>query len=240
MLFGFEQAAEVLHAWTSLLADAPDELMSWAALLHLPDLPFVPEPLRGGSFAAVWGAFLGDEVTGRSLFSPVRGLGPMMDTFAMFQPIALAELAMDPPEPLPYLTAHQVLDELPGSAIDSLVAAAGAESQLGMLQFRHMGGALARRAPEAGARAMLPGEICMFALGIVPDENVAAVVQHALNTVEEILAPNQVGRYPNFVEEPADASEFFDARTWDSLRRIKAQYDPDDLFKANHHVSPAV
>ncbi|MGN6168404.1 MAG: BBE domain-containing protein, partial [Solirubrobacteraceae bacterium] len=32
----------------------------------------------------------------------------------------------------------------------------------------------------------------------------------------------------------------FDPTTWDRLRRIKAQYDPDDLFKGNHHVQPAV
>jgi FAD/FMN-containing dehydrogenase len=240
MLFGFEQAAEVLDAWTSLLPDAPDELMSWGALLHVPDLPFVPEPLRGGSFAAVWGAFLGDEVSGRRLFSHVRDLGPVMDTFAMVRPIGLAELAMDPPAPLPYLTDHQLLDDLPGSAIDSLVAAGGPESQLLMLQFRHMGGALARRPPEAGARATLPGEICMFALGIVPGENAAAVVQRSLTTVKEILAPNQVGLYPNFAEQPADASEFFDAMTWARLRQIKAHYDPEDLFKGNHHVPPAV
>jgi hypothetical protein len=146
---------------------------------------------------------------------------------------------MEPPNPLPYLTAHQLLDELPSSAIDPLVAAAGRDSQLAMLQFRHMGGALGRRPPEAGARATLPGEICMFALGIVPDETVGTVVQRRLKTVEEILAPNQVGLYPNFVEEPADTGEFFDATTWARLRRIKAQYDPDDLFKGNHHVPPA-
>jgi hypothetical protein len=109
-----------------------------------------------------------------------------------------------------------------------------------MLQFRHMGGALARRPPEAGARGTLDGEICMFALGIVPHENAATVVQRSLKIVEEILAPNRAGLYPNFVEEPADTSEFFDAKTWARLRRIKAQYDPDDLFKGNHHVPPEV
>jgi FAD/FMN-containing dehydrogenase len=239
MLFGFEQAFEVLHAWTALLPDAPDELMSWAALLHLPDLPFVPEPLRGGSFAAVWGVFLGGEATGRRLFSRVREIGPVMDSFAMVQPIALAELAMDPPEALPYLSGHQLLDQLPSSAIDSLIAAAGSSSQLSMLQFRHMGGALARQSPSAGARATLAGNIATFALGIVPDEDSAAVVQRSLNAVADILSPHEVGLYPNFVEEPADASEFFDAETWARLRRIKAEYDREDLFKANHHVPPA-
>jgi hypothetical protein len=239
MLFNFEQAAEVLRAWTSLLPDAPDELMSWAGLIHVPDLPFVPEPLRGGSFAVLWGAFLGDEVSGRRLFSQARDLGPIMDTFAMVQPISLAELAMDPPEPLPYVTAHQLLGELPDSAIDSLVAVAGQSSQLGMIQLRHVGGALARPHPEAGVRATVPGEICMFALGIVPDEAAAPVVQRSLKTVVDILAPKQVGVFPSFVEQPADASEFFDPTTWARLRGIKAQYDPDDIFQGNHHVPPA-
>lgn len=239
MLFGFEQAAEVLHAWTSMLPDAPEELMSWAALLHLPDLPFVPEPLRGGSFAAVYGAFLGDEANGRRLLSPIRKLRPIMDTFSMVHPIALAELAMDPPHPVPYLTAHQLLDQLPGPSIDSLVAAAGPDSGLAILQFRHMGGALARRPPESGVQATLPGEICMFAVGIVPDEDAAAPVQRSLSAVEEILAPSQVGLYPNFVEKPTDASEFFDAEAWARLRQIKAQYDPEDLFKGSHYVPPA-
>ena len=163
-----------------------------------------------------------------------------MDTFEMVHPIAQAELAMDPPDPLPDRTAHQLLDDLPSSAIDPLIAAAGPDSQLAMLQFRHMGGALARRPPEAGVRATLPGEVCTFALGIVPDETAAAAVRRALMTVEQILALNQVGLYPNFVEEPVDTSEFFDAMTLTSLRQIKAQYDPDDLFKGNHHLPSAV
>jgi hypothetical protein len=157
----------------------------------------------------------------------------------MVQPISLAELAMDPPEPLPYVTAHQLLGELPDSAIDSLVAVAGQSSQLGMIQLRHVGGALARPHPEAGVRATVPGEICMFALGIVPDEAAAPVVQRSLKTVVDILAPKQVGVFPSFVEQPADASEFFDPTTWARLRGIKAQYDPDDIFQGNHHVPPA-
>jgi hypothetical protein len=50
----------------------------------------------------------------------------------------------------------------------------------------------------------------------------------------------RVGHYPNFVEEPADASAFFDPDTWTRLREVKALYDPQDLFKGNHHVPPAL
>jgi hypothetical protein len=46
-------------------------------------------------------------------------------------------------------------------------------------------------------------------------------------------------RSSRFVEEPADASGFFDADTWACLRLVKALYDPSDLFKGNHHIPPA-
>src|SRR3954454_19283702 len=34
MFFPFEQSAEVLHAWNALLPTLPDELMSWASIMH--------------------------------------------------------------------------------------------------------------------------------------------------------------------------------------------------------------
>ena len=43
----------------------------------------------------------------------------------------------------------------------------------------------------------------------------------------------------NIVEHPADASAFFDPETWARLRQIKALYDPQDIFKGNHHAPPA-
>jgi FAD/FMN-containing dehydrogenase len=242
MFFPFEQASEVLHAWREALPTFPEELMTWTTLMQFPDLPFVPEPVRGGSFAVVKGAYLGTEADGRELLRPVRALGPGMDTFAMVPPLALADLAMDPPDPLPIASTHTMLGELPASAIDALVEAAGpgSGSPLAMMQLRHMGGALSRPAPGAGARATLPGEVAMFSLGVTPDEHAAAAVEATLADVSAAVEPHRaVSDYPNFVEEPTDASRFFDEVTWARLRKIKRAYDPGDLFKGNHHIPPA-
>ena len=102
-----------------------------------------------------------------------------------------------------------------------------------------MGGALARKAPGAGARATLPGSICFVAIGAVPDESAAPTVAASVAAVKDALSPYRAGDYPNFVEHPADASTFFDAESWTRLREVKALYDPTDLFKGNHHVPPA-
>jgi FAD/FMN-containing dehydrogenase len=243
LFFPFARAADVLHAWAAMLPGLPDELMTWATILHLPDLPEVPEPVRGGSFVVVMGAYLGSEDDGRALLAPMRALAPMIDTFAVVPPVGLAELAMDPREPLPYLTAHHLLGEATPATVEAILATAGPESprgrSLAMVQLRHMGGAMARTSPGAGARATLPGEVAMFALGVAPDEAAAEFVGAALADVREGLRPFRVGDYPNFVEEPADASGFFDEATWARLREVKALYDPEDVFRANHRIPPA-
>jgi hypothetical protein len=186
-------------------------------------------------------AYLGEEADGRELLGPLRDLGPAIDTFAMNPPIELGELAMDPPDPLPIASTHHLLGRLPAAAIDDLVATVGPHSgsPLAMVQLRHMGGALGRKAPGAGARATLPGELSLFALGLTADETSTAAVKEYLGALEETMRPHAVGDYPNFVEEPADASGFFDAETWARLRAVKAAYDPQDLFRGNHHVPPA-
>ena len=239
--FPFARTREVLHAWHDLLATLPEEMMTWAAVLHLPPDPALPDALRGGSFVVVWGVFAGSEAEGRRLMAPVRGLGPLMDTFAMVPPAALGELAMDPRDPLPFLSGHQLLDGVPAGGIDALVDAVGpeADATISMVQLRHMGGALARADADAGARATLPGSICAFSLGVAPDADTARATRATLRRIEASLAPYHVGDYPNFVEEPTDARSFFDAGTWARLRDVKALYDPDDLFRANHAIPPA-
>jgi FAD/FMN-containing dehydrogenase len=243
LFFDVERSAEVLRTWSALLPTLPDELMSWASVIHFPPLPDVPPSVRGRSVAVVMAAYLGDEADGRALLAPLRELGPERDTFAMVPPVVLGDLAMDPYDPLPYHLTSQLLDELPAESIDELMAKVGPGSGLGptvtMLQFRHMGGALARETPGAGARATLPGEISMLALGVVMDEAGDVAVRDALGVVDAVLAPHRAGEYPNFVEEPVDAGRFFAAEVWERLREVKLRYDPSDLFVGNHHIPPA-
>ncbi|HEX2071900.1 MAG TPA: FAD-binding oxidoreductase [Thermoleophilaceae bacterium] len=239
LFFGLERSADVLHAWSELLPSLPEEMTSWANVLHFPPLPEIPAEVRGQSFAVVMAAFLGYEADGRDLLRPLWELGPAMDTFAVQPPVGLSELAMDPPDPLPFRMSHALLDELPSAAVEDVARIGGPGSALAMIQIRHIGGALAREAPGAGARATLPGEVCVLGLGIVPEPAAEPAVRGELDALLGALAPHRVGDYPNFVEEPVDASTLFDSETWERLRRVKALYDPKDVFRGNHHVPPA-
>ncbi len=239
MFFALGQSAEVLHAWAELLPTLPEEMTSWANVMHFPPLPELPDELRGHSFAVVMAAHIGSEAEGSELLRPLRALGPQIDTFAIQPPVGLSELAMDPADPLPLRLRHSLIDELTPAAIEEIARVCGPGSSLAIVQLRHMGGALARREPSAGARATLPGEVCVLGLGIVEEPAAEAGVLADLEAVMAAVAPQRAGDYPNFVEDPADASAFFDEETWGRLRAVKALYDPLDVFKGNHHVPPA-
>jgi FAD/FMN-containing dehydrogenase len=240
LFFPLERTAEVLGTWTELLPQLPEEMTTWANVLHFPPDPGLPEPIRGRSFAVTMAAFLGDEAEGRALLTPLRALGAEIDTLATQPPVGLGELAMDPPEPLPLRLEHALVDELPPRAIEETARIAGAGSALAMVQIRHVGGALARKAPGAGARATLPGELCVLGLGVPGGTGTDAAVRGELAALSAVLAPHRAGDYPNFVEGPADASAFFDRETWARLRAVKDGWDPEDVFNGNHHVPATV
>ena len=241
MFFPLERTAEVLHTWHALTPAMPDEMTTVGRILQFPPLPEIPEPMRGQSFAIVEGFFLGSEADGRDLLAPVRDLGPAMDTFSMVPPVGITETHMDPPDPVPAVSDTALLDGLTPGAIDDLVAVAGpgSGSPLVSVELRHTGGALGRAEDHHGALARLEGSFAMFAVGVAMDEGITRASSATLERIGDALAGYQVGQYLNFVERPYDARGFYPADTYARLQRIKGEYDPDGVFRANHAIEAA-
>ncbi|HVW16937.1 MAG TPA: FAD-binding oxidoreductase [Solirubrobacteraceae bacterium] len=242
LFFPWERSAEVLHAWLDWTATLPEEVTSVGRVLRFPPLPEIPEPLRGGSFALVEAVVLGGREHGERLLAPLRALHPAMDTFDVVAPVGIAELHMDPPEPVPYAGGGQMLGALDHDAIDAFVALAGpgSDSPLLSAEIRHLGGAL-RRAPEGhGALATLDCEYMTFNVGMVLDDEGRAAIERRVGEMEAALAPYDAGReYLNFAEAPTDASRFFAPGAHRRLREARAAYDPAGVFRANHPIEPA-
>ena len=126
LFFPAEQASEVLHGWNEWTSGLPDEMTSVGRLLNFPPIPEIPEPFRGKSFAVLEAIYCGDPADGEGLVAPLRELGTVgMDTMAAQPPAGIAELHMDPPDPVPYASASLLTSELPAAAIDSVLEAVG-------------------------------------------------------------------------------------------------------------------
>ena len=239
LIFPWERSAEVLKAWNDLLPTLPDEITSIGRILQLPDTPPIPEPLRGAQIVVIEAAFLGSEEDGAELLKPLRALGPIADTFAVAPPSILHELHQDPRDPVPGVSTSALLDDLDDAAIESLVELAGPGSGSPFLsvELRHMGGALARSTPDAGALPQLDGAFTMFAVGIAMDESMAAALHAHGVRLLVALADYDRGRYLNFTEQPIDTSAAFADTAYTRLRETKATRDPNGLFVANHPIT---
>jgi FAD/FMN-containing dehydrogenase len=242
LMWPWERAGEVLHAWRQWARTAPDEVTSVGRILQLPPIPEIPEPMRGRQLVVIEAAFLGDYDEAIELFWPLRRLQPEMDTFAMQSAAALGMLHQDPQGPTPGIGDGFLLDELPAEAIDAFVAATGpgSGSPLVSAELRHLGGALRRAAPGAGALPTLDGEFACFAVGVPIAPEIAEALEHRLDVMADALAPWQAARaYRNFAERRVHARTFNGAATYRRLQAIRGQYDPQQLFQPVHEVTAA-
>jgi FAD/FMN-containing dehydrogenase len=244
LFWPLERAGEVLHTWRELVGAAPDELTSLGRLMQFPPIPEVPEPFRGRAFVLVEAAYCGPEAeaNGAALLQPLRALGPEMDTLATIPVDGLSELHMDPPQPVPFAGDGMLLSELPVDAVDALVGitGAGSGSPLLSVEVRHLGGALSNASSSNGALSSIDAGFALYAVGIAMDAEMKAAVQAYVAKVQDALAAWSAGRsFMNFTERRADPGELFDATTYARLRRVKAEYDPDDVIRGNHSIPPA-
>jgi hypothetical protein len=242
MLWPWERAREVLHAWREWTLDAPESVTTSARILQVPPFPDIPEVVRGRQFVCIGGAVLGGEAYSAEVLSALRALEPEIDMFAMAPPAALSHLHMDPEHPVPGIGDHAMLEDLPAEAIDLLVDAAGHESGSPLLavELRHLGGALSRSAAGAGARSRLEAPYILFAVGVPATPELGAAIPPHLARVKAALAPWHAERvYLNFAEHPTDVSTAFGADAFAALQAVKAEYDPQDTIHANHAIAPA-
>jgi FAD/FMN-containing dehydrogenase len=238
LFFPWERSSEVLHAWREWTATAPEEITSVGRILKFPPLDFIPEPFRGRAFVMVEAVDIRGEAEGADALRPLRDLGPELDTFAVVPPVGISELHMDPTDPIPYVSGHQLLDSLPAEAVDAAVELVGPDSGSPVLMFeiRHTGGALGRPAEHHGALATLPGSYMTFLGGLVTDAESLAANERSIEQVAAAFAPYEAGKYLNFVEKKAGADTFFAADTLQRLRDVKVAYDPENVFRANHEL----
>jgi FAD/FMN-containing dehydrogenase len=234
-----ERATEILKAWREWVDTVPDECESIGRMLQLPDVPFLPEHLRGRSFVLVEPAFIGSKIDGDALVQRFRDLGPEFDTVAMMRTSDLSLVNMDPDFPLPYSGDGILLDDLPPAAIETM-AETFVASPLLHVEVRHLGGALRFGSADYGCVATIDQPFIMFTFGLAADAEMKAAVGHHVEHLIKTFAPWDSGRrYLNFAESRVDSRLLFPEECYDRLRAIRARYDPRGIFLANHPIPPA-
>jgi FAD/FMN-containing dehydrogenase len=241
LLFPAALGADAVRAYRDWAATQPDDVTTVVRFLTPPDMPAVPEPLRGTPLLTIDGAWIGSREEGEAAIAPLRELGePIIDTFDQVPPTALSRIHMDPEQPVPGAGDGLTIRELPDEAIDAWVDLVGPDSGMPLLlsELRQLGGALGRPADGAGALAGLDAAFVMYSVGMVATPEAAEAIPAYLDRIEEAMAPWRAdGGYFNFSDRPRPVDEILPPESCERLREVKRRWDPDGRIVANHLIS---
>jgi FAD/FMN-containing dehydrogenase len=237
LFFPIERAAEVLRAWRDWTETVPDEITSVGRVLQLPPIPEIPEPFRGNSYVVVQAIYSGDDVDeAERLIEPMRALGASVDTFDVMPVPALSRLHMDPEGPTPAKGDGGTLRALDDETIDALLAAV-VGTPIVAAEVRHLGGAVARAKAEHGALASFDAPYLTFAVGMIPVPELREPLGAAVDGFVEALEPWAAEHtYLNFAEGRRESKTLWTESAHHRLRRVKAQYDPENVIRSNHPI----
>jgi FAD/FMN-containing dehydrogenase len=231
----FAAAKDVLSFYAGFMQSAPDELVAAGVLLTMPD---------GNKGCGIALAYNGTLDEGQQAVAPLKAFGsPVIDAIAPMPYVAhqgLLEAAM-PPNMLNYWKAEFVETLSPEVIAASVEAYADAVSPMTSILFFPIHGAASRVAPDATAYPHRTGyHLGIYALWSDPAQNDANIAW--VRSTWSALQPFARGAvYVNELGEE-DAGRVPEAygMNYDRLRRIKARYDPDNVFCLNANIAPLV
>ncbi|WP_300018379.1 FAD-binding protein [Pseudonocardia sp.] len=231
-------AADVLHTYRTWVQSLPEETTTSIALLRMPPLPELPEPLRGQFVVHLRYAHLGSPQEGAALLAPMRAAAPtVMDLVAEMPYAAVDSIHMDPTDPMPAWERGATLRALPAEAVDELLAVAGPDVDvpLVMVEVRHLGGAAARPARVPNAVAGRDAAFTLLALGPMAGplaETMPAITQSLVDR----MAPWAGGALLNFLGAagPDRVLGLWDDADRARLLAVKHRLDPTTMFSCGH------
>ena len=222
---------------------APDELSAIVNIMVAPPMPFVPAEHHGKLVMMIMLAHTGPTDAGERAVAPFRALAtPIIDTVAPTPYPALYQMTADGPKPVRESARSLFIDTVDRHTAEKIIDHLQASTaQMAVAQLRVLGGAMARVPVDATAFAHRQRRI-IAAVGAVYERHDETEVHDDWATgFVKALHQGTPGVYVNFLsdEGPARIREAYPGSTWDRLTRIKARYDPTNLFHRNQNIPPA-
>ncbi|MFB4267233.1 FAD-binding oxidoreductase [Nonomuraea sp. GTA35] len=232
LFFDAAEVPGVLTAYLRWTGTVPERMNSSVALIPFPDVPGVPEELRGRRVLHVRVAFTGPPEEGERLVEPLRAIGPrLMETLRDLPYAECASIHDDPPVPMPWTSDDVLLGELDDAAIRTIDERIGQGDLI--VELRHLGGALSR--PPAHPNAVGHRDARYLLVELHPGAEPRA------KELVRALAPWSVGRFLNLMGHGEDAGpeqvrSAYDSADLERLTALKAVYDPRGTFGITYRL----
>jgi len=244
IVYPISEAKRVLQQYREFFAKAPDELSVWTVMRQAPPLPFLPAEVHGKEVVILALLYAGDPKQGEELIQPLRTFGNPVGEHVGVQPYAAWQKAFDPlltPGARNYWKSHNfttIADGLIDVVIEYVKRLPSPHCEI---FFGGIGGATKRPAPDATAYPHRDAEFVMNVHGRwetpAEDERCIAWSRDYFRASAPFASG---GAYVNFLTaDETDRVRAAYGPNYDRLARVKAKYDPNNLFRTNWNVKPA-
>jgi FAD/FMN-containing dehydrogenase len=242
LLWQPEAGPDVLHAYRDFIASAPDEVGGGAIFLTGPAEAFVPAHIVGKLACAVLVVYAGPEAAARQVAAPLLALGHAGELIAEMPYADFQCMLDDPPGYRNYWSA-EYLDAFPDEAVELFCARA--KDMIVPSPSQHVlfpqGGAVGRGPvdyPLPWRHA--PWIVHPFGLWENPADDERA--RRWARDIRADLKPWASGAvYLNFIGDEGEDRVVagFGRENYARLAKVKAKYDPENVFRLNHNIKPA-
>lgn len=233
LAFDPADAAAVLAAAAETGLAAPETLAVHAGFLRFPDLPMLPEEIRGRSTVQVDVVLRGDLAELESLIAPIRAAGRVVDErLTAFGIEELAKVSDEPTDPSPGSGWSSLVERLDREAFERVLAVYDRPDAAALVavDFRVLGGAVARESGLPGVAATVDEPFVVHTLGFGPAEATGP----AFAAVREALGDAVTGRtFASFLNPGEGYGGAYDAASIERLQAVKARIDPEGRFIGN-------
>jgi hypothetical protein len=239
-----DQSAEVLSAYREFILAAPRELNGFFAYTSVPPAPPFPEELHGRKVCGVVWCYVGGEEEGAAAMAPLldavpeplmHGVQPM--------PFPALQTAFDAlyPKGEQWYWRADFVNEIPDEAV-AAHARFGPEmpTMKSTMHLYPIDGAAHDAGNSDTAWAYRDANWGSVFAGVDPDPGNAAAIRDWCVDYFEALHPYSAGgAYVNMMmDEGQERVKASYGDNYERLTRIKAEYDPGNLFRVNQNIEP--
>ncbi len=243
-----DRAGELVRAWRDFMSKAPARLASYAEFSTIPSDPAYPEEAWNKRVISLAAVYDGPPDEGEALVAPLRNLGPPVADFSGIMPYRAIQTLYDPIFPKGRDRSYWkslYLNLLTDQAIDDVVGRlARRPSDMTFASIWWMGEGVRR--VSAGSTAF--GDraaaymVSFDAIWSKPGDDAANIswVRGAWGDMQRYGTGRMYLNFPGHGEDDDLVRSAVGGEVYARLAQVKRVYDPENLFRMNQNVRPAL
>lgn len=245
IFFELEDAGDILRFYRDHMGSAPREFGGFFAFQIAPPLSFIPEERHGDTLCAVVTSWAGAPDEAEDVIGPIRAAGSVVAEHVGPMPYPALQGAFDAlvPAGLRHYWKSDFLKELSDEAIDAhLEHGPRVPNVTSTMHVYPIDGAVQDVPADETAFRYRDADFLVNIVGVWPDAATDDKLIEWVRDYHDAIHPYSgfEGGYINFMaDDDQDRIRENYGDGYDRLARIKAKWDPDNLFRLNQNIEPA-